>query len=534
MTTKDGLEGQEAHGSGATTSPWMDVSVPVRQVDDAALPADVCVVGAGIAGLSAAYLLACEGKRVVVLDDGPVGGGETSRTTAHLASYLDDRFQVLETLHGKDGARLAAASHAAAIDRIEAICRDEAIDCDFRRVDGYLFLGPETGEDFLERELGAAIRAGLDDAELVARAPIPGFDTGPALRFPRQAQFHPMRYMKGLAAAIERLGGRILTGVHAAEIEDGERPRVTTSTGGTLDAGAIVVATNAAVNSRLSIPMRQGAYRTYVVALVVPRGVVPTALYWDTSDPYHYVRLLAGSGTMTTDLLIVGGEDHKTGQADDADARFQRLEAWARERFPGIAAVAARWSGQIMEPVDGLAFIGRAPGGKKNVYVVTGDSGHGMTHGTIGGMLVTDLVLGRDNPWATLYDPGRVTLRAVKELVSENLNNTIQYADWLRRGDVASVDDVAPGRGAIVRRGAHLVAVYRDERGTCHERSAVCTHRGGVVSWNDGEKTWDCPCHGSRFDRFGNVVNGPANDDLAEIAPPSAGPRSRSPESRRT
>jgi glycine/D-amino acid oxidase-like deaminating enzyme/nitrite reductase/ring-hydroxylating ferredoxin subunit len=505
------------HGSGSTTSPWMDVEVPVRGVDDTTTPVDVCVVGAGIAGLSAAYLLAREGKRVVVLDDGPVGGGETSRTTAHLASYLDDRFQVLESLHGAEGARLAAESHAAAIDRIEAICQEEGIDCDFRRVDGFLFLGPETSDDFLEKELAAALRAGLLDAEVVHRAPIPGFDTGPALRFPRQGQFHPMKYLKGLAAASERRGGRIFTGVHAAEIEDGERPYVTTSTRARIEAGSVVVATNAAVNSRFAIPTRQGAYRSYVVALVVPRDVIPVALYWDTSDPYHYVRLLAGSGTMTTDLLIVGGEDHKVGQADDADARFMRLEAWARERFPGIAAVAARWSGQIMEPVDGLAFIGPAPGAGKNVYVVTGDSGHGMTHGTLGGILVADLIAGRDNAWSKIYDPGRSTLRSAKELVKENVNAALQYGDWLKPGDVGSADDIQPGEGALVRRGAHIVAVFKDEGGTCHERSAVCPHLGGIVAWNGGEKSWDCPCHGSRFDAYGKVVNGPANSDLARL-----------------
>ncbi len=515
------------HGSGATTSPWMDVQVPVRSVDDAAAPADAIIVGAGIAGLSAAYFLAREGRRVVVLDDGPVGGGETSRTTAHLASYLDDRFTVLERLHGADGARLAAESHAAAIDRIEAVCGDESIDCDFRRVDGFLFNGSGTTdempslqaarqEQYLQEELGAAIRAGLLDAEMVPRAPIPNFDSGPALRFPRQAQFHPMKYLKGLASAIERLGGRILVGVHAAEIEGGGRPRVTTSTGAVLEAGAVVVATNAAVNSRFSIPLRQAAYRSYVVALVVPRDVTPVALYWDTSEPYHYARLLAGSGNMTTDLLIVGGEDHKTGQADDSDVRFQRLEAWARERFPGIAAVAARWSGQIMEPVDGLAFIGKAPG-DENVYVVTGDSGHGMTHGTLGGMLLADLIVGRDNPWASIYDPARATLRSAKEIIKEGVNVALQYGDWMKPGDVSSADEIASGQGAVIRRGVHLVAVFRDQGGTCHERSAVCPHLGGIVSWNTGENSWDCPCHGSRFDAFGKVLNGPANADLAPV-----------------
>jgi Rieske Fe-S protein len=213
-------------------------------------------------------------------------------------------------------------------------------------------------------------------------------------------------------------------------------------------------------------------------------------------------------------VLIVGGEDHKTGQAGDHEERYARLEAWARERFPMIQGVEFRWSGQVLETIDGLAFLGRNPLDEPNVFIATGDSGMGMTHGTIAGMLLTDLILGRENPWATLYDPARKTLRAIGEFARENLNVLAQYADWLTPGDVSSPEEVRPGTGAVVRRGLAKVAVYRDEQGVLHERSAACPHLGCVVGWSDAEKTWDCPCHGSRFDRYGRVLNGPANRDL--------------------
>src|SRR5207253_2552018 len=239
---------------------------------------------------------------------------------------------------------------------------------------------------------------------------------------------------------------------------------------------------------------KQAPYLTYVVAAPVPRGSVTKALYWDTADPYHYVRLqtldaLPGDAAYLangpSDLLIVGGEDHKTGQAEDHDERSRRLEAWARLRFPRMGQVAYRWSGQVMEPVDGLAFIGPNPGDEPNVYIATGDSGMGMTHGTIAGILLTDLILGRENPWSRLYDPSRKTLRAAGEFARENLNVAAQYADWLTGGDVGSTDDIPPGGGAVLRRGVSKIAVFRDEHGALHERSAVCPHLGCVVAWND-------------------------------------------------
>jgi glycine/D-amino acid oxidase-like deaminating enzyme/nitrite reductase/ring-hydroxylating ferredoxin subunit len=498
---------------GHTLSLWAGTTdVPGRPSLAGDLATDVCIVGAGIAGMTTAYLLAREGREVVVLDDGPIGGGETGRTTAHLASALDDRFYRLEHLHGESGARLAAESHSAAIDRIEAIAAGERIACDFLRLDGYLFVAPGESADELEREAEAARRAGLE-VQRVDRAPIDSFDTGPALRFARQAQFHPLKYVAGLAKSVLASGGQIYSGVHVEEFEGGGHAHVKTATGRKVTAKAIVVATNTPVNDRLVIHTKQAAYRSYVVGLEVPAGRVTRALYWDTAEPYHYVRLHS-LGEGRPDVLIVGGEDHRTGQADDTEQRWTRLEKWTRERFPKAQAVSHRWSGQVLEPADGLAYIGRNPMDKDNVLIATGDSGHGMTHGTIAGILLTDILQGRENPWADLYEPGRTNLRAAKDYVSELAKSNAPFGKWVTPGEVASPGEIAPGEGGIMRRGLHKVAVYRDPMGVFVELSATCTHLGCIVEWNTSEKSWDCPCHGSRFAPDGHVLNGPAKKPL--------------------
>ena len=484
---------------------------------------DFCVVGAGISGLTVAYMLAQAGKSVVILDGGHLAGGATEVTTAHLSNAIDDRYFEIERLHGAEGARLAAESHTAAIDRIEAIVMKENIACDFERVDGYLFLPPGEKEEVLDRELAAARRAGLHNIAKLNRAPLQSFDTGPCLRFPNQGQFHPLKYLAGLAQAIRRDGGRIFTKTHADQIDGGFPARIKAGSH-VVTANAVVVATNTPVNDLMVIHTKQASYTTYVIGARVPRGSVTKALYWDTHDPYHYVRVqsVSGGGNGTNgqgehEILIVGGEDHKTGQADDAHERHARLETWARKHFPVMERVEFTWAGQVMETIDGLAFIGRNPLDKDNVFIVTGDSGMGMTHGTIAGILLTDLILGRENPWEKLYDPARKTLRAARTFVSEMINVAAQYADWVTGGDVSSKNEIAKDSGAVLRNGLTKVAVYRDAEGKLHECSAVCTHLGGIVRWNSAEKTWDCPCHGSRFDKLGKVFNGPANTDLAAI-----------------
>lgn len=515
--------------SGHTTSVWMGTTeVPEFQSLMQDLRANVCIVGAGIAGMTTAYLLARAGRAVVLIDDGPIGGGETGRTTAHLTAALDDRYYKIEKVHGEDGARIAAESHMSAINRIEAIASMEDIDCDFERLDGYLFLGGKSKRKVLERELAATHRAGITDTELVERVPLDFWDSGAALRFPRQATFHPLKYLKGLARAILRDGGKIYSGVHAEKIEDGVPARITTTEGHVISADNVVVCTNTPVNDWLIIHTKQAAYRTYVIGARVPRGSVPHGLYWDTPDPYHYIRLQKiedGSGAETDhEILIVGGEDHKTGQPEDEDqeAPFSRLEKWTRERFPMIESIDYRWSGQVMEPVDYLAYIGKNPGGDEHVYIATGDSGNGMTHGTIAGIILNELVQGRKHEWTKLYDPSRIKLRATPDYVKENVNVAEQFKDWFTKGNVDDLAKIQPGEGAVVGRGGKKIAAYRDDDGILHERSAVCTHLYCIVDWNSTEKTWDCPCHGSRFDPYGKVVNGPA---IVGLAPAKAEPK---------
>jgi glycine/D-amino acid oxidase-like deaminating enzyme/nitrite reductase/ring-hydroxylating ferredoxin subunit len=474
------------------------------------LHVDVCVVGAGITGLTAAYLLAKAGKSVAVLDDNPIGCGMTAMTSAHLSNMFDDRYFEVERLHGRDGARLAAQSHSAAIHLVETIARDENIQCEFTRLDGYLFLARNHKPPLLDKELAAAHRAGLGAVARAARAPFSSFDSGPCLRFPNIARFHPLKYLAGLARAVDRRGGRIFTGSHAESVEGGS-PALVGCGEHSVTADAVIVATNVPFNDRLAIHTKQAPYMTYVIAAPVPKGTVADVLAWDTGDPYYYVRIEPRGDD---DLLIVGGEDHKSGQAQDTAERHARLEAWARERFPMMGALEYAWGGQIMETMDYLAFSGHNPHDAPNVYVHTGDSGMGLTHGTLGAKLITDLILGRENPWAKLYDPARKTISAAGEFAAENLNVARQYADWLTGSEVKSAAEIPNDCGAVMRRGLGKVAVYRDAKGALHECNAACPHLGCVVHWNAAEKSWDCPCHGSRFDALGHVINGPANVDL--------------------
>lgn len=469
--------------------------------------------------MTCAYLLSAEGKKVAVFEDGEIGSGESGRTTAHLVTALDDRYYEIEQRHGKDVALLSARSHAAAISKIEEIVTEHQIECDFKRVPGYLFLHPSDKPENLEKELQATQRAGLR-TEITDH--IPGINhDGKAIVFHDQGQFHIMKYLNGLAKLITSNGGQIFTHTHIDKVEE---DRVLTASGRTIKAKYIISATNTPINNLLVLHTKQHAYRTYVIGGLIEKDSLKPALWWDTGDqesewstaPYHYVRIAEYNSEF--DLLIVGGEDHKTGQADEEylkeEDRYRLLENWAREKFPQWIRMVYSWSGQVMEPVDGIAYIGHNPNDSENIFVVTGDSGNGMTHGTIAGMLITDLIMGRNNPWKELYDPARINFRSTKEYLEENLNTFKQYVDLISPGDIDASDELAPNTGAIMRHGLTKLAVYKDPEGTVSTFSALCPHLGCVVKWNNDEKTFDCPCHGSRFSCLGKVINGPANSDL--------------------
>lgn len=510
------------HSDSGTRSCWHDAALRLdRSPLRADAKAEVCIIGAGITGLLCAYTLARAGIRPVVIDDGPIGGGETGRTTAHLANAIDDRYFEIERMHGAEGARICAESHTHAITLVERIVADEAIDCAFARLDGYLFLPPAEDPELLRRELDAARRAGLGDVQFVDRAP--SFDSGPCLRFPRQAQLHPLRLLASLAAATERMGGVIHTGTHAKRISFNASVDVVTAAGPIVFANAVIIATNSPFNDLVSIHTKQSAHRTYALSARLPVGAVAPALHWDTSQragdlggPYHYVRVHPAAASDNDDLLIVGGGDHHTGEQTDGIAHWASLESWARERWPVMGAVTHRWSGQVMEPHDGVAFIGRNPSGPERVFVVTGDSGMGMTHAAIAAAMLPDLIRGQTHSWEKLYDPSRKPTTALGEFAGEGARVAAHYADWLTPG--ADIEHIPPGEGAIVRRGLRLLAVHRDSAGQLHTRSAVCPHLGCVVGWNHAEKTWDCPCHGSRFNAHGEVINGPSPRNLDDRA----------------
>ncbi len=474
------------------------------------LDVDVCIIGAGISGLTAAYLLSQENKNVVVLDDGPIGGGQTVRTTGHLTNTLDDRYYHLENYFGQKNTQLIAESHRAAIDFIGSLVKRHQIDCDFEHLKAYLFVPPDESTEVLKKELKAAHNAGLTDVSFVDRSPIHSFDTGLSLCFPNQAQFSPLPYLEKLCELIKEQGGKIHCKTHASKVvEKNSLYHISTDQKYSVTAKHVIYAANSMTGSRFLPHLKQAPYRTYVIAGEIPHGSVAKAMYYDTADPYHYIR--TAPLTAHTDLLIVGGEDHRTAEERDIKSLYERLERWTRDRFPMLKEIKYHWSGQVIEPVDSLAFIGRL---KKESYLITGDSGNGLTHGTLGAILISDLIMGRPNPWEKIYNPHRITLKTAGDFIQENCNSLAQYKDWLQPADVKSEDEIKRNCGAIVCEGLKKMACYRDSEGKLHKVSAVCPHLGALVRWNESEHCWECPAHGSRFTTDGQVIQGPTNHNL--------------------
>jgi glycine/D-amino acid oxidase-like deaminating enzyme/nitrite reductase/ring-hydroxylating ferredoxin subunit len=495
----------------ASKSIWMDVEVmPGAAPLPGDLETDVVVIGSGIAGMSTAYELCQRGKSVAVIDRGAIAGGMTSRTSAHLAPLCDDLVSEMTKIKGADDAKLFCNSHAAAVDRIEDIQKREHIDCDFRRLDGFLFQGRGTPPDLIDQELEVVRAVGAQVHRLMG-VPFKGCDKRHVLRYGRQATFHPTKYLAGLARACRDGGVKIFRDTPVREIKESAGVVSVTTSRGTLRAQHAVVATNSSISDLFSIHTKTAPYRTYVMAFEIEKGALPDALYWDTEEPYHYVRLQPGPDRI--DYVLVGGEDHKSGQADNAEERFERLETWARDLIAGLGSETHRWSGQVLDTIDYAGFIGRDPGGT-NIYVAMGDSGQGLTHGVAGAMLNAALVAGEDHPWKDLYSPGRTPLKAAKNFAIENLTALKSFAEYVVPGEIGSLDELHRGHGAIVRRGLEKLAAYRDDEGALHLHSAACSHVGCHLHWNSFEVCWDCPCHGSMFDIDGQPINAPAVNSL--------------------
>ena len=499
-------------GDGAFRS---DAVAPLAQD----LNIDVCVIGAGMAGLLCALELTERGRSVVVVEREAIASGETGMTTAHLTSMLDARYSALAKMHGSEASREAASSHVRAIAHLERVANSHSIDCGFRRVSGFLCASEPAEVEQLQRELEAVTEAGIS-AELVRSAPLLHLGQ-PALHVPHQAELDPLAFLDGVVSALQRAGVPIYAPVTVREFDASsatDQIGLRTSDGRSIRASQVIVATNTPINDLTVLHTKQAAYRTYALAAEISE--LEPALCWDLADPYHYVRTALDARTRRP-VLIVGGEDHRVGQDLDATVHWTKLEAWLRERFPNAGEIVNRWSGQVLETSDGLAYIGRNPG-QERVFVITGVSGNGITYAAIAAELVADLIQGTKNRFAHLYDPARkpTSLSAVGRFVRENLNTAEQYTDWVGPADTKSVRDIPRGEGAVLRRGLTRVAVYVDEGGHAHELSATCPHLGAVVAWNPAEKSWDCPCHGSRFDCHGKVLAGPAVSDLKPIPEP--------------
>jgi glycine/D-amino acid oxidase-like deaminating enzyme/nitrite reductase/ring-hydroxylating ferredoxin subunit len=484
---------------------------------------DVVVVGGGITGLTAAYQLKQAGKRVCVLERDRLGAGDTSVTTAHLTYVTDLRVAELAKTFGDDGAAVVLYAGAAAIDVIESTAASEQIECDFKRVPGFLcapFFGDSKDEKSLEQDAEVARRLGFPAKMTTA----PYFNR-PGVRFPDQAKFHPLKYLAGLAKAIDGDGCVIHEQTEVDEVQDD--PLCVVAGDQRFKADYVVIATHVPLMGKANavaaalFQTKLYPYSSYVIGAKLPAGLVPEACYWDTSDPYYYLRIEAGK---EGDYAIFGGRDHKTGQETDTESRFSALAQRLRELIPS-AAIDHRWSGQVIETNDGLPFIGETA---EKQFTATGFSGNGMTFGTLAGLMACDAALGKENPWQDLFSVHRKKVRGgTWDYLKENVDFPFYFvADRLSRPAKTNPQILKPGEGKILKIDGERVACSCDAEGKHHQVSAYCTHMGCLVRWNQAELTWDCPCHGSRFQPSGEVLAGPAESPLEPVEPPTAGSES--------
>lgn len=499
-----------------TTSFWLDTqSLPRFPFVKTGLTVDVVVVGGGITGVTAAYLLKRAGLRVALLERERCGGVDTSFTTAHLTCVTDLRLHDLTQKFGEEHARAVWDAGCAAIDQIAANIEAEGIPCDFKWLPGYLFAaldGKEPDIASLQKDATLATKFGFG-AEFVEAVP---YFASPGVQFANQARFHPLKYLKGLLKKIPGEGSHVFEHSEAAEFA--AKPLTVTVRNQKIRARYVVLATHTPLMGKSGLisatlfQTKLSLYTSYVLGAKLPKNAVPEALYWDTSAPYHYVRVEQRRGF---DYLILGGEDHKTGQESDTEVPYARLTRKMQEWLPK-ALIDHRWSGQVVETNDGLPFIGETD---ESQFIGTGFAGNGITFGTLTGMMAVDAFLGRKNPWSELFSPHRKKLRGgTWTYLKENKDYPYYMVrEWLAGAEAKSVKTVKRGQGKILNLNGHKVAAYRDDEGKVTLCSPVCTHLKCIVAWNPAEHTWDCPCHGSRFKPTGEVMSGPAEEDLRKL-----------------
>ena len=481
----------------------------------AGVDTDVVVLGAGIAGITTAYALAREGRQVVLLDAGRVAEGVTGHTTAKVSVGHNLVYADLVVRFDAKTSEGYALSQSEALQWLCDTVEREAIECELERVPSLVYTEVADERAKVEAEVAAATAAGLP-ASFVTDVPLP-YDVVAAVRLEQQAQFHPRRYLLALVERFVALGGRVYEQTRATDVVSGS-PCVVSTDGGAVRAAEVVVATHYPFLDRGLLFTRLAQYRDAVVAFPVPEDAVPPVMAISTgSEPggTHSVRTAPYEHGQR--LLIVTGGQYKTGTTSDVESAYEDIASWARERFD-VGEPAYRWSTQDASSVDRMPYIGRLPLSGDHVWVATGFSAWGMTGGTLAAMVLTDLLQGRGSPWAELYDPSRVDPRAAgRKFASENLGVAKELVQGKLRTDVSGPDELTPGEAGIYRRGLGLCAAYRDEDGAVHAVKAACTHLGCTVRFNDAEKSWDCPCHGSRFALDGTVLHGPAVEPLERV-----------------
>jgi glycine/D-amino acid oxidase-like deaminating enzyme/nitrite reductase/ring-hydroxylating ferredoxin subunit len=496
---------------------WFEtVSCPQSEPLTKRFETDVIVIGAGITGITAAVRLQDEGHQVAIIDLNSVGGGTTGHSTGHLDTSLDYSLRGLVRDNGVERARLVLEAKRNAINHIENWDRQFELNSDFVRLPAYHYAQTSYETELLEKEYQAAKQLNLE-VDLVDNMPLK-LKCVKALCFQQQGRIDPLRYICGLTELFVNRGGQFFEHTRAENIEEKNGRCSVSTNNGIITGQAVVVAGHAPLLGMTSVQPRAYPYQSYVLVARV-REPVEDCLYWDMQQPYHYTRIVRSGDNQ---LLVIGGADHETGTSEAASRSFAVLEDYVK-RFYDVESIEGRWSHEFFDSADGLPYIGPVPG-MSRVYMGAAYSGDGLTFGTAAGMILSDLVMDRKNKWVDIFSPKRLPKLSTTPRLTKGMLHIARHfiGDRLSSQEVSSVDDIPRGEGRLVSMGYQKLAVYRDENNQVHAMSPVCVHMGCIVQWNAAEKTWDCPCHGGRYDCLGNVIMGPPKHSLEPRSMPSS------------